>query len=324
MVPTTASLLFDDALSSLPDEMASSGVTLPLSFATVFLFGLLIFVAPLLAFYAANRPSYIPKKIPGPPRLPLLGILPYLLKHWKQMPVESMRLSRKFKHVTWGGPCFKYGAWFYTDDPSIVKHILKENFQNYEKGDVFRGIFHELLGNGIFATDGVAWESHRKISSRLFSRNLLKYSCQVFARNCRILVEQLEKAASESHAIDLQDLFLRLTIDNTAETTFGLKMNCLRSGKQPLFASAFDEMQILCLDRFVDPLFEIKRFFQLGHQERRIRHLQSVLDLFCKGIVHHLFTREAFFSSPNHRHEFTSFWLNGFQDLGFSSLVASF
>jgi hypothetical protein len=120
------------------------------------------------------------------------------------------------------------------------------------------------------------------------------------------------------------DLFLRLTIDNTAETIFGLKMNCLRSGKQPLFASAFDEMQILCLDRFVDPLFEIKRFFQLGHQERRIRHLQSVLDLFCKGIVHHLFTREAFFSSPNHRHEFTSFWLNGFQDLGFSSLVASF
>jgi cytochrome P450 len=276
--------VFGDAQSSLPDEMALSGVTLPFSFATLlFLFGL--FAAPLLALYVANRPVYVPEKIPGPPRLPVFGILLHALKHWNQWPVETMRFSRKFNHVTWGGPCFKYGALFYTDDPTIVEHILKKNFQNYEKGDVWRTTFDELLGKGIFAADGVAWESHRKIFSRVFSRNLLKHSCQVFARNCSILVEQLEKAASESQAIDLQDLFLRLTIDNTAEATFGSQLNCLRSEKQPLFARAFDEIQFLCLARFVDPLFEIKRFFQLGHRERRIRHLKSVLDLFCKGII---------------------------------------
>jgi cytochrome P450 len=199
-------------------------------------------------------------------------------------------VSRKFHHKTWGGPSFKYGALFYTDDPTNVKYILKDNFKNYEKGDVFRRVFVELLGNGIFAADGGVWESHRKISSRLFSRNLLKDSCQTIARNCRIFVDQLEKgiAASDDSpysTIDLQDMFSRLTVDITAETTFGLQLNCLRSEKQPLFASAFDEIQVLCMARLVDPLFEIKRFFQLTPQERRIRHLKRILDLFCNGII---------------------------------------
>ena len=278
MVPL--SLFANKALSSLADKVTSSGVCVTLLF---LLFGL--FALPLLALYAAYRPWYVSDTIPGPPRLPVFGILLHPLKHWKQWPMECLRLSSKFNHATWGGPSFKYGALFYTDDPANVKHVLKDNFQNYEKGDLWRKIFRELLGNGIFAADDVVWESHRKISSRFFSRNLLKHSCQVFTRNCRILVEQLEQAASESQAIDLQDLFLRLTLDNAAETTFGLQMHCLRSGKQPLFASAFDEIQVLCLARIVDPLFEIKRFFQLSHGERRIRHLKSVLDLFCKGVI---------------------------------------
>ena len=290
------SVFANKALSSLPNEMTSSGVCVTLLFLL-----LCLFAPPLLALYAAYRPRYVSDTIPGPPRLPVFGILLHLLEHWKQWPVECVRLSRKFNHATWGGPSFKYGALFFTDDPTNVKHVLKDNFRNYEKGDLFRTMFRELLGNGIFVADGVVWESHRKISSRLFSRNLLQHSSQVFARNCGILVEQLEKAALESQAIDLQDLFLRLTIDNTAETTFGLQMNCLRSGKQPLFASAFDEIQVLCLARLVDPLFEIKRFFQLSRGERRIRHLKSVLDLFCKGVIQN--KRQAISHEDNAGHQ---------------------
>jgi len=249
---------------------------------------LVSFGALLLALWAVYRPWYVPATLPGPPRVPLIGILPYAMRHFPEWPVEATRLSRLYNHVTWGGPCFKYGALFYTDNPLIVKHILKDNFHNYEKGDQWRRLFDEIFGNGIFSADGAVWEAHRKISSRLFSRNLLKFSCRVFARNCRVVVGQLEKAIAAgagSHSIDLQDLFTRLTIDNTAETTFGFRMNCLQAGKQPLFASAFDEIQLLCLARIVDPFFEIKRFCRIGRRERRIRHLKNVLDLFCKGVI---------------------------------------
>lgn len=271
-----------DFYDAFPGEtaFASAGLS-QLRFAAVSM--ILAGFALSLAFFVVNRPLYVQAKLPGPPRRPLVGILYYAFKHWDHWPVECMRLSRRYHHLTWGGPCFRYGAVFYTDDPVILKHILKDNVANYEKGDVWRRVFDELLGNGIFSADGKIWEAHRKISSRLFSRNFLKHSCQVMARNCSILLDQLDKADGQS--IDLQDLFFRLTVDNTAEATFGMQMNCLRSGKQPLFASAFDEIQVLCLARMMDPLFEVKRFFQLGHRERRIRHLKLVLDLFCQGII---------------------------------------
>ena len=251
---------------------------------------LLSLAALLLALYAVYRPWHVPATLPGPPRVPLLGMLPYAVRHFSEWPVETTRLSRLYDHATWGGPCFKYGALFYTDDPVIVQHILRDNFGNYEKGDQWRRLFDEIFGNGIFSADGAVWAAHRKISSRLFSRRLLRFACRVLARNCRVVVGQLlEKAtaasAAGSHAIDLQDLFTRLTIDNTAETTFGFRMNCLQAGKQPLFASAFDEIQLLCLARIVDPFFEIKRFCRIGRRERRIRHLKKVLDLFCQGVI---------------------------------------
>jgi cytochrome P450 len=52
--------------------------------------------------------------------------------------------------------------------------VLKDNFENYEKGKVWRSFFREILGNGIFNADGELWASHRKIAAKLFSRNLCK------------------------------------------------------------------------------------------------------------------------------------------------------
>jgi long-chain fatty acid omega-monooxygenase len=90
---------------------------------------------------------------------------------------------------------------------------------------------------------------------------------------------------TSSAVVDLQDLFLRFTIDNTAETTFGFVMHSLQAKRQSSFAAGFDELQDLCLARLIDPLFEVKRTFQLTTAERRIRTLQRELRQFCKTII---------------------------------------
>ncbi len=41
-------------------------------------------------------------------------------------------------------------------DPDCVKHVLLDNFDNYEKS-FLRDRSHELLGNGIFNVDGDPW-----------------------------------------------------------------------------------------------------------------------------------------------------------------------
>lgn len=45
---------------------------------------------------------------------------------------------------------------------------LLANFENYEKGDHFSSMLHDLLGDGIFNSDGEAWRVQRKVASRIF------------------------------------------------------------------------------------------------------------------------------------------------------------
>jgi hypothetical protein len=42
-------------------------------------------------------------------------------------------------------------------DPRDIEYMLKTNFTNYVKGHKFAAIFGDVLGQGIFATDGHPW-----------------------------------------------------------------------------------------------------------------------------------------------------------------------
>jgi hypothetical protein len=42
-----------------------------------------------------------------------------------------------------------------------AEHILKTNFENYVKGQELHDILSELLGNGIFVSDGQAWQGDK-------------------------------------------------------------------------------------------------------------------------------------------------------------------
>jgi len=62
----------------------------------------------------------------------------------------------------------------HTHNPECLKWILKDNFNNYVKGEELCTILHGLVGNGIFAADGAVWKSQRQIASNLFSVKEMK------------------------------------------------------------------------------------------------------------------------------------------------------
>ena len=247
-----------------------------------------VVVFAIVYVYQKMKPGHVPHTVPGPKRHPFLGLMPFAIKYWDVWPAECTRQSRKFNGATWGGPFPMYGAVFFTDSEVNVKHILQTNADNYVKGDMWRSLFWELLGNGIFSADGSTWESHRKISSRMFSRNLLRFSADIEnSKLDQIVVDVFDKSLLKQQkvTIDIQDLFLRFTIDVTGSIAFGVELDSLKRGEQHEFALAFDEMQKLTLGRMLDPFFQVKRFFRLTARERRIRQLKVVLDDFCKGVI---------------------------------------
>lgn len=225
--------------------------------------------------------------MPGPKSYPILGILPHVIRTWEDWPEESARLSKKYGR-TWGGGVPNVpglnGAFFFIIDEASVRHVLSENFENYQKGPAFRKMYGDLLGLGIFASDGDLWKVHRKVTSNMFSKNLLRRTAEVtlskldeIAALFRSRMESNAETSSASTSIDLQDIFFRLTFDTTSYVAFGCEMNSMQAGSQHPFAKAFDEMQLLITERMLDPLFELKRFLQIGSRERRISVLKRIL-----------------------------------------------
>ena len=247
----------------------------------------------VVGFFVATKPLPIPSNLPGPKRYPYIGYLPHVLQHWHEWPTETTRLAKKYKR-TWGGPLPNFGglpgAYFYISHEENLRHILKTNFDNYGKGDMWTRVLGELLGTGIFAVDGDRWKIHRQLMSNMFSRNLLRHSAAIFrAKILKVLktFAQAEEDDSDSGGfkVDLQDVFFRLTLDSMSIVSFDVDLHSVENEKQHEFALAFDELSSLCQKRFLDPLFQLKRMSRLSWRENRIRKLKSVVDDFAYTII---------------------------------------
>ncbi|GJZ55174.1 cytochrome P450 94A1-like protein [Tanacetum coccineum] len=110
-----------------------------------------------------------------------------------------------------------------TGNPSVVKHILKTNFANYDKGDIFRTTLYDLLGDGIFNVDGDEWKFQRQLSSHEFNTKSLRHFVEdvVDTELNERLIPMLATAASNNTGLDMQDLLQRFAFDNICRIAFG-------------------------------------------------------------------------------------------------------
>ena len=213
---------------------------------SIILLVLVAMILPLWSIYKSIRPHQLPKSLPGPKSYPLVGMLPYAIKHWDKWPYELIRLSQKFGKTFAGGVpnmAGLNGAFFYITDEANVRHVLSTNFENYEKGLSFRAVYGDFFGVGIFGSDGDQWKVHRRIASNMFSRNLLRRTTEVTLQKLHLVADILKISSKNSTNVDIQDIFYRMTFDTTSFTVFGCNMNILQSlDGVHSFAVAFDEM----------------------------------------------------------------------------------
>lgn len=152
-----------------------------------------------------------------------------------------------------------------TNDVQNITHILK-NVNTYGKGPKWNTRMYQLLGNGIFSADGDLWYKHRKTSSHLFNLNKFRTEMShTFNEHCTTLIKCIidkSKAGSsikEVAAFDLQDLFLKFTLDSIGKIAFGKTVGALQKDRV-LFAESFDFCQFQANASFTDPLWLLKRY----------------------------------------------------------------
>ncbi|MCL7028276.1 hypothetical protein MKW94_014140 [Papaver nudicaule] len=242
----------------------------------------ILLVSILLAYVFVHR--WNQRNVKGPKTWPFIGVLIELLRNYHRMHdwlteyfVESKILQLRLPFMT----------STYMTDPANVEHILKTNFNNYPKGEDFQTCMKELLGEGIFNSDGELWRQHRKTSSFEFaSRNLRNFSTVVFKDCALILADILHQASVLHKEIDMQELLLRMNLDSICKIGFGVEMGTLAHQlPDNRFAKAFDQATGVCSFRFSNPFWKLQRFLKVGSEAVFVRSIQDI-DEFTNSLIH--------------------------------------
>ncbi|GAV81736.1 p450 domain-containing protein/Arch_ATPase domain-containing protein, partial [Cephalotus follicularis] len=239
--------------------------------------------------------TFISRSLKGPRVWPLLGSLPGLIENCDRMHdwiSDNLRAcGGTYQTCICAIPFLakKQGLVTVTCDPKNMEHILKTRFDNYPKGPTWQAVFHDLLGEGIFNSDGDTWLFQRKTAALEFTTRTLRQamarwvSRAIKLRFCPIL----ETAQLKAEPVDLQDLLLRLTFDNICGLAFGQDpQTCAQGLPENGFATAFDRATEASLQRFILPevLWRMKKWLRFGLEVSLSRSLGHIDEYLTKVI----------------------------------------
>ncbi|KAL6131935.1 hypothetical protein ACLB2K_070308 [Fragaria x ananassa] len=215
---------------------------------------------------------------------PVAGTVVHQLIHFSRIHDYMTELACKYN--TYRILDFFKGA-VYTADPANVEYVLKTNFTNYGKGTFIYNIVSDVVGDGIFGVDGQKWQHQRKMMSAEFSTKVVRdFSTAVFKTNAVKLAGIIFEAATSNKAIEIQDLFMKATLDSIIKILLGIELDSM-SGKDEegkRFSHAFESQQEAALYRIVDKFWKIKRVLNIG-KEAELKKNIRVVDQFVYKLI---------------------------------------
>ncbi|XP_062001764.1 cytochrome P450 704C1-like [Rosa rugosa] len=247
-----------------------------LYFICTFIFSVLSLFLTFFSFLTLR--IFTGKSIGDPNYAPVKGTVFHLLYHYKKFYDYQTRVAR-------GTPTHRILtpdlSLIYTTDSRNIEHVVKTNFAHYSKGVFNKEIMCDIFGQGIFIVDGEKWKHQRKLASYEFSTRVLRdFSCSVFRRSAAKLVKIIFEFSDSNRVFDMQDLLMRCTLDSIFKVGFGAELNCLEgSSKEGIeFMKAVDESTALTYWRFVDPLWKLKRFLNIGSEAALKKYVKVIRD----------------------------------------------
>ncbi|KAL7282251.1 hypothetical protein ACG7TL_003720 [Trametes sanguinea] len=116
---------------------------------------------------------------------------------------------------------------YFTIDASVMKAILATDFPSFEKGEKFRDAMDSVLGKGVFNSDGELWKFHRAMTRPYFSRDRISHF-ELFDRHADSAIVKMKERFRLGHAVDVQDVISRFTLDSATDFLLGRCVHSLR------------------------------------------------------------------------------------------------
>ncbi|MBC7652419.1 MAG: cytochrome P450, partial [Deinococcales bacterium] len=105
---------------------------------------------------------------------------------------------------------FKIGnmrSFIFINHPDYVKHVLKDNVDNYSRGKALKlsttGL-EEMLGNGIFISEGNDWEFQHKLLKGLFSPTAIEGTLPVLTSEIKNIINKWTNELRSTNIINIE------------------------------------------------------------------------------------------------------------------------
>jgi len=137
--------------------------------------------------------------------------------------------------------CFGPKSFMVVSDPQIVKHMLRENVFNYDKG-VLGEVLEDVMGKGLIPADFETWRVRRRAIVPGFHRSWLEHQVAEFGRASRMLTQQLHTKSKEGHSIDMEERFGSVALDIIGKAVFNYEFGSCE-GESPVVKAAIQSLR---------------------------------------------------------------------------------
>lgn len=118
-------------------------------------------------------------------------------------------------------------SFLIVSDPSIAKHILKDNSKAYSKG-ILAEILDFVMGKGLIPADGETWRVRRRAIVPALHQKYVAKMIGLFGQATDRLCKKLDAAASDREDVEMESLFSRLTLDIIGKAVFNYDFDSLK------------------------------------------------------------------------------------------------
>jgi cytochrome P450 len=110
-----------------------------------------------------------------------------------------------------------------TTNPDLIQHVLKTNWENYQKSDIQVKRMGHFLGKGLLTTHGEAWRTQRRLIQKGFDRKQLEALSSIMQDSLAESMKGFEKEVSVG-SVDIYPHLMKMTFSMVARSLFGAKL----------------------------------------------------------------------------------------------------
>nr|WGZ60655.1 cytochrome P450 [Fusarium tricinctum] len=160
----------------------------------------------------------------------------------------------------------------YTCDPQNLKQILATGCEDFDLPEFRTSVIGHIFGQGIFVLSGHTWKHARTVLRQSFKKDNPAPFLETLERNFQAFTKHIPTDGSE---VDLQPLFLALTMDVSTEFLMGHSTNMLGDKTDHTREQQFVDDYMICSEEIIQqmqlgPLHCLKFNFAAKRAKKRV------------------------------------------------------